>query len=278
MRSVGAGDLQNLVAQMKAEGYAPKTIRNLWTTVRLSWDVALSQGYVDRLLAKPKLPKLAKKQPRFFKLDEVAAIIASSQDEQRVFYWLLAESGLRAGEVAGLRLEDVQADRITVNQSVWNGQIQTPKSDSGVRVIAVSRQLDELLREQVERQRRRGHAYLFSSANGTPWDMNVFRQRKLRETLKALEIPQAGFHGFRHFNVSMLDSLRVPLKVIQERLGHALTGSFTLDVYGHSDWDGNKAAAHQAGDAIEQAVAKEFCQLNCNSGLFSSGAKSDESR
>src|ERR1700730_3560257 len=50
--------------------------------------------------------------------------------------------------------------------------------------------------------------------------------------LKSLGIRQAGFHAFRHFNVALLDSLCVPLKVIQERAGHALTGSFTLDVYG----------------------------------------------
>jgi hypothetical protein len=49
--------------------------------------------------------------------------------------------------------------------------------------------------------------------------------------LKSLEIPQAGFRVFWHFNVAMLDALCVPLKMIQERIGHALTGSFTLDVW-----------------------------------------------
>ena len=200
------------------------------------------------------LPDLPFRLPGGQGVQQVDRIIVTSEDEQRVFYWLLAESGVRAGEIAGLRLEDVKADRIVVNQSVWNGQVQTPKSENAVRSIAISRQLGELLQEQAGRQRSRRHAYLFSSANGTPVDMNVFRKRKMRETLKTLEIPQAGFHGFRHFNVSLLDSLRVPLKVIQERIGHALTGSFTLDVYGHSDWDGNNTAAQQAGDAIAQAV------------------------
>jgi hypothetical protein len=54
----------------------------------------------------------------------------------------------------------------------------------------------------------------------------------LHPLLNSLGIPMAGFHAFRHFNVSLLDALRVPLKTIQERIGHALTGSFTLDVYG----------------------------------------------
>ena len=48
---------------------------------------------------------------------------------------------------------------------------------------------------------------------------------------------------FRHFNVWPIDVLRVPLKTIQERIGHALTESFTLDVYGHTlDWTANEDA------------------------------------
>jgi integrase len=87
--------------------------------------------------------------------------------------------------------------------------------------------------------------------------MNVFRHRKMGKLLKSLAITQAGFHAFRHFNVSLLDALRVPLKAIQERAGHALTGSFTLDVYGHApEWELNLEAARLAGAAIEVAVRK----------------------
>ncbi len=54
----------------------------------------------------------------------------------------------------------------------------------------------------------------------------------------------------------MQDSLRVPLKTIQERIGHALTGSFTLDVYGHTlDGRENKEAAQRLGDSRAKAVA-----------------------
>jgi len=114
-----------------------------------------------------------------------------------------------------------------------------------------------LLWEQIARQKAKGHDYLFSSVNGTPWDMNVFRQRKLKKLLTVLGISQAGFHAFRHFNVSLLDALRVPLKAIQERAGHALTGSFTLDVCGHApEWELNLEAARSAGAAIEMAVRK----------------------
>ena len=248
MRSINAGDVQRLIARSTAGGLAPKTIRLMWGAISQIWQAAQAQQYVDAVLPKPKLPRNPKRKARFFTLPEVSSILAASEGEHRVFYWLLAETGLRAGELAGLRLCDIDGDRLTVNQSVWHGREQTPKTDNAVRTIALSPQLAAIVCDQVDRQRSKCHTYLFSSENGTPWDMNVYRRRKLTQLLKRLGIRQAGFHAFRHFNVSLLDALRVPLKTIQERIGHALTGSFTLDVYGGKpDWSRNVEAAHAVG-------------------------------
>jgi integrase len=222
--------------------------------VRLIWDAAVAQGYVDRVLPKPRLPRVSRKVPRYFRLEDAAKIIAHSQGEHRLFYWLAAETGLRAGEIAGLRVSDVESDRITVSQSVWHGRIQAPKTDNALRTIAVSPQLGALLLEQTERQQGKGHDLLFSSSTGNPWDASLFRRRKLKPLLHSLQVREAGFHGFRHFNASLLSSLRIPLKVIQERLGHASAGSLTLDVYTHAEWDENVEAAQLAGEKIEKAV------------------------
>jgi hypothetical protein len=87
--------------------------------------------------------------------------------------------------------------------------------------------------------------------------MNVYRRRKMTALLKSLGIPQAGYHAFRHFNVSLLDALHVPVKTIQERIGHALTGVFTLDVYGgQPEWARTLEAGRLAGSEIEKAVSK----------------------
>jgi integrase len=254
MRQIDAGDVQRIIAAMTRDGYSPKTVRNLWSVISLMWQAALAQRYVDAVLPKPKLPKLVKRKPRFFTLAEAARIIAFGR--WRCLYWVLAETGIRAGEVAGLRIQDLGLDSITVAQSVWAGKEQTPKSDSAERKIAISPQLSDLLRRQVEVQIAAGRSFIFSTSTGHPLDMNVERRRKLKPTLKALGIPLAGYHAFRHFNVSVLDSLRVPLKTIQERIGHALTGSFTLDVYGHTlDWKANDEAAQRLGDELAKAVA-----------------------
>ena len=123
-----------------------------------------------------------------------------------------------------------------------------------MRTVALFPQLGALLWEQIEHQNEKGREFLFSSSTGSPWDAGLFRRRKLKPLLRSLEIKEAGFHAFRHFNASLLSSLRVPLKAIQERLGHASAGSLTLDVYTHSEWEENAEAAQLAGEQIEKAV------------------------
>ncbi len=114
MRQITTGNLQRVISAMVGDEYKPKTIRNLWATVRLVWSAALAQGYVDPVLPKPRLPRISRKVPRYFRLGDVARIIAHSQGEHRALFWLAAETGLRAGELAGLRLGDVEPDRISV--------------------------------------------------------------------------------------------------------------------------------------------------------------------
>ncbi len=72
----------------------------------------------------------------------------------------------------------------------------------------------------------------------------------------------------------MMDSLRVPLKAIQERIGHALAGSFPLDVYGHTlDWKASEEAARGLGDEIARAVTE--AESNVDSAPFTAHNEND---
>jgi integrase len=111
-------------------------------------------------------------------------------------------------------LSDVSTVSVTVNQSVWNGKEGSPKTVNAIRTVAVSPYLAKILGPQLEYQAGKGHHLLFSTSTGKPWDMNLFRRRKLQPLLRQLGIQSMGFHGFRHFNASLMNSLRVPLKTI----------------------------------------------------------------
>lgn len=134
-------------------------------------------------------------------------------------------TSIRAGEFSGLRIQGGALDTITIEQSVWGGKEQAPKTQNSVRKIAISSQLAELLWKQIGWQKAIGHLFVFAVSTGSPLEINVERSRRLAPILTALEIDKAGYHAFCHFNVSLMDLLRVSLKTIQERIGHAFTGS-----------------------------------------------------
>jgi hypothetical protein len=71
-----------------------------------------------------------------------------------------------------------------------------------------------------------------------------------------------------------MDSLRVPLKTIQERIGHSLTGSFTLDVYGHTlDWKSNEDAAKGPSELIAKSLTE--IEGNLDSGPLTAHKQND---
>ncbi len=74
-------------------------------------------------------------------------------------------------------------------------------------------------------------------------------------------------------DIAAVDALRVPLKTIQERIGHALTEEFPpLDVYGHTlDWKANDDAAKGLGEELAKAVTK--AESNLNSGPLTAHPK-----
>ncbi|MFZ0279227.1 MAG: tyrosine-type recombinase/integrase [Candidatus Sulfotelmatobacter sp.] len=254
MRKITAADSQRFVARMKGDRTNPKTIRNVWGVVSLIWHAALEQTFVDAVLPTPKLPDGSDSEGRFFTPEEVGKIIANA-GAWRTFYWLLAETGIRAGELAGLKLVNVRGNCLDVRQSVWNGEEQALKTKNSRRTLVMSQQLQEMVWQQVADQKTKGHDYLFSSENKSPVDMNNFRQRKLKPLLEKLKIGQCGFHAFRHFNISMLDALGLPLKVREERAGHSLTNSITQRVYTTNlSGSANEEAGKKLGAAIEQAV------------------------
>jgi integrase len=234
LRQIGPS-VQLMVAALKAEDYTSKTTRNIWSTLHSILRRARELGYIedDKIPRKPEFEKLRKPDVPYFKLPAVAEIIAASEGADQTLYRLDAETGLRSGEVAGLRLCDVTPTSIHVRQSIWCGRAKAPKNDESRREIAISPQLAAVLSEQVDSQKVKGHTPLFSTSAGTPVDMNLLRKRKFQPLLASLGIERAGFHAFRHFNASLLNALRVPLRTIQWRLGHASSGCLTTATFTH---------------------------------------------
>jgi len=203
-----------------------------------------------------RVPRRSRTERFFFSLEEVRRILSAAKEPQRTMYWLAAETGMRAGELAGLRWADVDLELLTVRvmQSVWHGKVQDPKTANAVRMFALSPQLVSHLRTFKDSWRPNTDGLLFATRNGTPVDMNLLVKRKLHPLLKELAIlvPKGtGLHAFRHTNSSLMDRLSAPLKVRQERLGHS-DPRLTLGVYTHVASEDDVRVASKLGELLGQ--------------------------
>jgi integrase len=262
LRDLDVQAFQAQVSGWSEEGVSPKTIRNLVATLRMMWNSARAWGYVtgdpfEGLV----LPKPRRAEARYFSADELQHILEAAEEPYRTFYWLAAETGMRAGELAGLRWEDVDVSEgvVSVRQSVWRGATQSPKSGNGVRTFAIS----STLAARVGELRTRARAdvpFVFATRNGTPLDPNLLVKRKLRPLLDRLGIERAGLHAFRHANATLLSRLGAPVKVAQARLGHS-DPRMTVGLYAHVVGEDDKKIAALLGDILRPNVSTEGAAL-----------------
>jgi integrase len=238
---------------------APKSCHNLVLTLRMMWTSARAWRYVSHdPFEGLVLPKIARRPRFFFTLDEIQRIIAATSGPLKLFFWLAAETGMRAGELCGLRIEDLDLGRCVANvrQSVWRGNVQTPKTVSSIRQFAISPKLASHLRAYLSTWRPNKLNLVFATKNGTPWDQNLVVKRKVHPLLEALGIRRCGLHAFRHTNGSLMDRLNAPMKIRRERLGHAPGSNLTLDVYTHTVAEDDRLVADQLGEMLCPNVAK----------------------
>ena len=179
-------------------------------------------------------PRGAQVAARFFSAEDARRIIAAAPEPYATIYTVAAMTGLRAGELLGLKVSDLDFTQnlIFVQRSLWNGQLQAPKSQTSVRVIPIPESLAKRLARFVSQWKPNALELLFATRIGTPMDASKLTQRKLQPLLKKLGIPRAGLHAFRHTCASLLVSQGASLRIAQQQLGHS-DPRITLAVYAH---------------------------------------------
>lgn len=233
-----------------------KTTRNICITLQSLWSTAKSWGYVTRdIMEGVVLPDRKRVQRFFLSQADINLILAKAAEPQRTWYGLAAETGLRAGELCGLTVEDLDLERQTlqVRQSAWRGKLGEPKTNDSIRVVELSSQACSHLKAYLKSWRPNEKRLLFATRNGTPWDQNMFLKRKFKPLLSALNIrmPKGnGLNAFRHANATLMSSFGASQKLRQQRLGHADGSPVTETIYTHVISEDGKRVATQLGDAV----------------------------
>ena len=214
-----------------------KTKRNILMTLRSVWTTAKEWGYVQHEpFGRKMVPRTRRPERFFFTVEESEKVITAAQEPYRTFLWLAFETGLRAGELCGLRVEDFDLENcvVRVRQSVWRGKVQSTKSDAADREMPISPELVAHLAEWLRLWRPNTLRLLFATGKGTPWDSSLVVKRKIRPIFTAARVivPRGiALHAFRHGLATEMDRRAVPLAVRQRRIGHSdirvTLGSYT---------------------------------------------------
>lgn len=273
LSAIGTEEIQRYITSLAV---APKTIKNRIGIMQMCWNRARAWGYVKsnpfEFLSMPRQPL---SEARRLSVDDVRAIIRKTDEPFKTMLMILAETGLRGGELVAIRHSDITSGVINIARSAFRKTIQTPKTGNAVRKICISGRLAAILCNETPRIRGFGaNDLLFPYKDGC-WDNGEITRR--------LGI---GLHQFRHANKSLMQSLGVPEYIQDERMGHAKQGMSGR--YTHSSPEDHKKWAEIIGRALSsageqgsgnpsEAIASVTATINCPSTVSDKPSPADSS-
>lgn len=229
--------MRDVIQKWQETGLSRKSIKNLFGVVRAIYNFHLDE-MAER--GKPTLSKWLVKWKRVaplktvnreqpcFTIEQMAAIVNSAKKQMyRALFALAAGSGARAGELFALRLGsdlDLEESTITVRRSVFEGEENTSKNDTGdedkTRTVPIDPSVAEELRKHLNGRR---FGYLFQTRQGTPLRLSNVLEDQLYPILRQLGLmqPGVGMHAFRRGRISHLVYSGVSRQVIPDWCGHS---------------------------------------------------------
>jgi integrase len=226
---IRTGTVNDWIRSMTAKGLEPKTIHNVWKDFRAVVNWHRKQMDEPKVAWYPDLPALPDEEQRWFTQAEIRQIVDAATGQYKVLFHLAGYTGLRSGELVGLRVEDLKLEHgvIEVRRSVWNGMEGETKTRSGKRNVFIDTVTVKLLRDFLA-GRQTGR--VFQSRLGTPLENRDICRRVLTPICKKLGIEPGGMHAFRHGRVSHMQANMMPGDFVMSQIGHSslrITSNYT---------------------------------------------------
>lgn len=242
--------LQRLYNQKREEGYAPQTVKHIHRVLHKALNDALKWSFIVRNVADAvSAPRVPRQELRVLNGEQAQQFLAAAKDDPlEALYVLALTTGAREGELLGLKWEDFDLAlgrmqiRRTIARLVGKGfTVSEPKTAKSRRSVHLTPLAIQALKRHRLRQNETRLAagntwdqqgWVFCNSVGRPIDAGNMIRRSFRPLLQKAELPIIRFHDLRHSAASLLLSLDVHPKIVQELLGHSQI-SLTLDTYSH---------------------------------------------
>jgi integrase len=247
--------IQGWVNEMSESGLGPRTVRWVHSVLKMTLDYSIDEGQVlsRNPAARTKFPPLRQASHTYLSTAEVAAL-ADACGSQGDVVLLLAYTGMRFGELVGLRVEDVdlKARRIRVRRSITQvgGTLLegNPESAAGRRSIPVPQRLVPILTDRVS-GRSQGAPAITSPAGALLGLENWKRSTGWRAAIVEIGRPKMRVHDLRHTYASLARRAGADLRLLQKTMGHA---SITVTAHVYADlYDDELDVVASALDALD---------------------------
>ena len=261
LASIGQMQVQALVAQLlkRMKRHSVMNVIGTFGAIHATakkWGYAVASYHASDL----ELPNFDEPVKRsHFSPEIVRMILGTAEGMWRVLFATAALSGLRPGEVLGLKRGDINfAEKlIHVRRSNDRGKLITLKSKRSYRDVPMPEPLREILREYLMREwRANDDDLMFTSTTGTPLRLSKVNDVRLHPVLTKIGVPVCGMHAFRHTTASVLLSMGVSPKVVQAQLGHE-DPETTVNIYGHLVGDEHRVAVEKMARVLLPANGKK---------------------
>jgi integrase len=244
-----AQQVQALYTRKRADGLSATTVHSLHGVLHRALKDAERLGLVQRNVSEQvRPPRRSTAEMQTLTEEQAARFLAAAEgDRFHALYVLALTTGMREGELLGLRWGDVDLDRgrlqvrVAVQETATVYILAEPKTGHSRRTIGLSSLAVQALRDhrgrQLEERLALGPAWteqdlVFPSAVGGLMIPHNLAKRGFKRVLKHAGLPDLHFHCLRHTAATTLLSRGVSPKVVSEMLGHADI-SITLRVYAH---------------------------------------------
>ncbi len=214
------------------------------------------------------MPKVADRDVDVLDDDEIARLLGAAEST-RLYgpIFLALTTGLRRGELLGLRWQDVDFDRaaLAVRQSIEQTKaglrIKEPKTKKGRRNVSLPAVTVEWLRahkrQQAEERLSLGLGkskadLVFTEVAGGIWPPDKL-SRQFGNLVRGAGLCSVTFHGLRHTHITNLLKEGVHPKIASERAGHSSV-AVTMDIYSHVVEGMQEEAASMVDISIRRAL------------------------